>query len=104
EYRMSAEKMLRYENTLFDRKYGNWMDIRGGKTKDTSAWCHGAPGILLARLWIKKIFPEMEDSLLMPGEAYRKTAETWKESGCLCHGNAGIREILKFAAQTAGVP
>ena len=104
EYRMAAEKMLRYENTLFDLEYGNWMDIRGGKPEDTSAWCHGAPGILLARLWIKKIFPEMEDSLLMSGEAYRKTVETWKESGCLCHGNAGIREILKFAAQTAGVP
>ena len=51
EFREVALEAIRYEDLLFDRVSGNWPDLR----EDTQPafkvnWCHGAPGIGLARL------------------------------------------------------
>lgn len=53
-FRDAAEEAIKYENTLFDEAYHNWPNLlsrgREGKPGFWNAWCHGAPGIGLARL------------------------------------------------------
>ena len=51
----TAEDLLAYERTLFSPEKGNWQDLRqfdDGPPEPTfmTTWCHGAPGIGLARL------------------------------------------------------
>ena len=41
----------------------NWIDLRGKESdeyKDISAWCHGAAGILLARLKLLEFLKDTE--------------------------------------------
>ena len=59
-YLDAAHEAVAYERTLFDETKGNWRDLRERGSSDSGggaaaprfacAWCHGAPGILLARL------------------------------------------------------
>jgi type 2 lantibiotic biosynthesis protein LanM len=54
-YREAADEGLAYERAMFRPDVGNWPDLRfleetGGEPTFMSAWCHGAPGIGLARL------------------------------------------------------
>ncbi|MNS60372.1 Lanthionine synthetase C-like protein [compost metagenome] len=54
-YREAADEGLAYERAMFRPDVGNWPDLRfleenGGEPTFMSAWCHGAPGIGLARV------------------------------------------------------
>ena len=56
EYQNAIHFGLIYENTMYSDKYNNWLDNREEAKKEENsdnrcmaAWCHGAPGILLAR-------------------------------------------------------
>lgn len=49
----AAEEHINYENSLFNKLQGNWPDLREDQTNNfvsMTSWCHGAPGIGLARL------------------------------------------------------
>ena len=51
EYRDAAVEAIAYENDLFDPSVGNWPDLREpSQPAYANSWCHGAPGIGLARL------------------------------------------------------
>lgn len=56
EFHQAAIEAIEYETTLFSKNKKNWADLRGkyaGKPVPphyASNWCHGAPGIGLARL------------------------------------------------------
>jgi lantibiotic modifying enzyme len=56
EYRNTAAEAYRYERSLFDHEEMNWpMLLRPDPVGDTerifvTTWCHGAPGIALARI------------------------------------------------------
>jgi type 2 lantibiotic biosynthesis protein LanM len=109
----AAEDAIAYERSTFVVAESNWPDFR--KTDVGSAegpappsfavgWCHGAPGIALARV----------DSLAYIDDAktreeihigIRKTIESgFGPNYCLCHGNAGNLEILRYTAQHMGEP
>lgn len=53
-YKEAAEEAIRYERALFSPEQANWPDLReAGDDSEPGfmvAWCHGAPGIGLARL------------------------------------------------------
>ena len=53
-YREAASEAQAYERSVFSATAGNWphfgMDAGNGEPSFMSAWCHGAPGIALARL------------------------------------------------------
>ena len=59
-FRTAACAAIAYERSLFSPETGNWPDLRELKTSRQTgdddqqrfmmAWCHGAPGIGLARL------------------------------------------------------
>lgn len=48
----AAEQAIDYERSVFDPEQGNWPDFRHGGQGTASfmhSWCHGAPGVGLAR-------------------------------------------------------
>jgi len=51
EFARAASECIAFENSSFDAERNNWPDLRGGGQPLWSCrWCHGAPGIGLARL------------------------------------------------------
>jgi len=65
--RRSAQMGLEFERSCFDEKSGNWPDLRLRSDADKAdapdfpcRWCHGAPGIGLARLGMCGIVSEVE--------------------------------------------
>ena len=46
----AAEEAIAYERSVFSPSAGNWQDVREDKPSFMTSWCHGAPGIGLARL------------------------------------------------------
>lgn len=108
-YEELAEKILEYEDSLYDAELNNWKDMRGGRTEngeDTVAWCHGAAGILLSRVLCYKEVenPEWRKRLEKDiWKAYEKLKKYWKrDSWCLCHGTYGNLWILERAAEIMG--
>jgi type 2 lantibiotic biosynthesis protein LanM len=50
-YREAAEEAIAYESSVFVESAGNWPDYRAAaQPAFMTSWCHGAPGIVLARL------------------------------------------------------
>lgn len=108
EYEILAEKIREYEESLYDEKRGNWIDRRKDKEEgeDTVAWCHGAAGILLARLWGYQRVTDRAWKERLKNDierAYRKTETYWKrDSWSLCHGTGGNLWIMDIADRVLG--
>jgi lantibiotic modifying enzyme len=113
KYREAAEQAFAYENNWFNSEYGNWPDFRiahqlAGSNREeftyATAWCHGAPGIGLARLRAFQILQEetqLNDSLVALRTAIRSINDMNSFSGSnfsLCHGLAGVCELLIYGA------
>jgi lantibiotic modifying enzyme len=99
---------FRYENRWFRPAEDNWPDFRWHEGDEALApcmvaWCHGAPGIGLARM----------EAIRMGHEQWRADAEAAVRASkralgdghvrrdadfCLCHGVAGIATFLLLAA------
>lgn len=112
EYRVCALECLKYERSLFSENHQNWPDLRGDlkglrtgelstqPLRFTTTWCHGAPGIGLARLACLKYW----DDEHMIGEI-RTALDTTVKNGfytthCLCHGDLGNIEPLLVEQQS----
>jgi type 2 lantibiotic biosynthesis protein LanM len=51
EFAKAASECIAFENSSFDAERTNWPDLRGGSEPSWRCqWCHGAPGIGLARI------------------------------------------------------
>ncbi|HEX9705951.1 MAG TPA: lanthionine synthetase LanC family protein [Gemmatimonadales bacterium] len=122
EYRYAAEQALLYERQFFDPDVGNWPDFRHKELSRLAqerrmgelvallrsgarvpayeptcmaAWCHGAPGIGLARLRAYELIGRDVDraEAQMAIETTRRTLD--QVGGfSLCHGTAGNCETL----------
>jgi type 2 lantibiotic biosynthesis protein LanM len=114
-FRVAARKAITYERSLFSATTGNWRDLRdpenpdkgaseGTQDKFMVAWCHGAPGIGLARLHALRHL----DDPAAQGEvevAVRTTiAEGFGGNHCLCHGDLGNLELLLQASEVLDRP
>lgn len=97
-FRAAALAALAYERSRFVPEYGNWPDLRATKPDQPplfpNFWCHGAPGIGLARLGLLR---HLEDSHLHDEIAI--ALQTTRERGfglnhSLCHGDLGNLELL----------
>jgi type 2 lantibiotic biosynthesis protein LanM len=52
-FRETAQEAIAYERSVFNAEAGNWPDLRNSTIENPDfmiSWCHGAPGIGLARL------------------------------------------------------
>jgi Lanthionine synthetase C-like protein len=122
-----------YENSLYNHEMNNWPDYRQGITddkgferataayhndrnyflapKEMTAWCHGAPGIGLARIGTAAFY---NDNVLQTDieRALAKTVSDIHQFGfdaqreflnyCLCHGFGGNALLLYEADQYKG--
>ena len=129
-FRFAAEMAFLYERRLFNEERSNWPDlrhdffdqpveelrraVRDGKPpvveeKYMTAWCHGSPGIGLARLRAFELTGQ--DVYRREAEAaLRSTLQAIEEalsqgaSYCLCHGIGGNCELPLLAAELLGDP
>jgi type 2 lantibiotic biosynthesis protein LanM len=105
-FKDAAEEALRFEQHLFCPEVGNWLDLRKPEApteaetepKFMVSWCHGAPGIGLARLGGLPILdtPQVRNEI-------QAALQTTLASGLssldkLCCGNFGGIELLVAAS------
>ena len=112
-YRRAALEGIAYERALFDAEERNWPDLRADDTaveqddgveRFLCAWCHGAPGIGLARL----AGLELLDDARVREELAVAVATTLEQgfglNHCLCHGDLGNLDFLLEASLTLEDP
>ena len=92
EARILASQAFSYEQTLFDKDHGTWVDAR--HNNHMCHWCHGAVGIGLAVNKMRSTLGNIECDKTI----HLAQQATWKygfmNSHCLCHGNLGNSEIF----------
>jgi len=101
----TATNAVRYENSLYRPEYQNWLDLREFTNNMASekpnlmlSWCHGAPGIALARMASLHIC-DNEQIRFDIAKAIEKTRSfPMGKVDHLCCGNLGRAEILLCAA------
>jgi hypothetical protein len=111
KYVAAAELAMDHEDGLLDREQGNWPDLRGRPQKTTSKertprclefWCHGAPGIALARLEATRHFSKYEPIARIALDTTAAAARrrlTVQSDRSLCHGLGGLAAILEVGAR-----
>jgi lantibiotic modifying enzyme len=107
----AAAEALRYEDTWWDRGLGTWRDVRALREvpvpTTTAAWCHGAPGMVLARVRIAALGGPPPGPTGVAGLAvlHRCLAAALAGVGAnlsLCHGLCGLAETAALADPVAG--
>ena len=92
-YKEKIRQILAYENFLYSKKYGNWLDLRvPGEIRVMNAWCHGAPGILLARMKLEEAGVQTKKDIRLAATAL--FTQNPGRHMCLCHGAAGNLLIM----------
>lgn len=105
----AARDAVAYERSLFLPEHGNWPDLREAAPEEAvdddgarfvTAWCHGAPGIGMARL--ASLGHGDDPTLRVEIDAALQTtlASGFGGNHCLCHGDLGNLELFILAAQT----
>jgi class II lanthipeptide synthase len=109
EYKDAAIRAIEYEHAQYSRATGNWTDAAVDDAKSAKdevgpsiAWCHGAPGIGLARLAALKYtdHPFVHQDIQRAIEATLNYGPGLNHS--LCHGDLGNLDFLLQAAQLKG--
>jgi lantibiotic biosynthesis protein len=118
----ASAEAVRYERAWYDRRQGNWPDLRelsreqlreGAEPAYASFWCHGAVGVGLVRARRFQLLGATTDlsetgaavgSALLALEAARPGSGHFGANLSLCHGLGGIAELLLVSAATIGEP
>jgi lantibiotic biosynthesis protein len=116
-FRDVGEEAFAYERRLFDPKEENWPDLREAPAEDTSAapafmvaWCHGAPGIGLARLRAMQLRQvahdrsEAEAAVRTSAKAVEQMLGSPYANFSLCHGLGSLGDLLLMAADVLPDP
>lgn len=100
----AAQEGLAFERSVYSPEHKNWRDLRVPYPRFMFAWCHGAPGVALARLGALDVADDAEirDDVRNGLETTLTLEETWLDS--LCCGNVGRAEILLYAHGRLGEP
>lgn len=111
-FRTAALEAIIYERSLFNPDIGNWPDLRNLadtvlSEKDNhhqcmTAWCHGAPGIGLARLQCLPNLNDHEIKAEIDTAINTTLANGFGRNHSLCHGDLGNLELLLQASLTLG--
>jgi lantibiotic modifying enzyme len=110
-YRRAGLEAFAFERTLFDDETNNWPDLRSVtgtqrvRKHFSATWCHGAPGMALARLRSAELLGD-DDLAREAKTAFDTTARALRSlrsipSGdwSLCHGVAGLGDMLLIACE-----
>jgi class II lanthipeptide synthase len=98
EFYEAALEGLAYERHLYDPEHQNWRDLRVATPEFMWAWCHGAPGIGLARLATLGIVDGPETRADIAAALATTRSIGLEDMDNLCCGNLGRTEILLYAA------
>lgn len=115
QYLIMANRLLTYENNYYSEIEQNWRDLRFTDThKFADFWCHGAPGIALARA---EIIRHLEAINLLQAQEWEFVTHDYKNalqtllnhgnkynSFCLCHGTLGNADILLHLSKLMNDP
>lgn len=103
-FRDAALAELGYEQSCYSPAHRNWPDLRQpGQPSYPALWCHGAPGIALARLRAWRVLGQ--SCFLHQAVAALETTRDAiqpESDWCLCHGNSGRLDILLTASLITG--
>jgi lantibiotic modifying enzyme len=117
KYWAAAVRAFDYERSWFSADRGNWADLRerGRRSKQqllnsafSTYWCHGAPGIAVARLRAYEILKdgsckdEASIGLNTTYESTKQIVHTGNPNFSLCHGLLGNAEVLLYGSQVLG--
>jgi type 2 lantibiotic biosynthesis protein LanM len=106
-YRDVARQALAYERTLYDAAAQNWRDLRGETDVADHfmhAWCHGAPGIGLARLASQPLLDDPQLPAEIAAALASTAAQGFGGGHSLCHGDFGNLELFVAAAEGLARP
>jgi type 2 lantibiotic biosynthesis protein LanM len=111
-YLEAAQGGFAYERTHFSTEHQNWPDFRSFASPNprqlgySLAWCHGAPGIGLARLRAFALTGDemyrREAEAAIGGTARALAMASATDGYSLCHGLAGNAELFLAAASILG--
>jgi type 2 lantibiotic biosynthesis protein LanM len=107
----AAARAFAYEAAVFDHAAGDWPDFRGGlddEPRFVTGWCHGAPGIALARMRALQLAPGHRDAAQWRWDLEAAAAATMAaplgETDHLCCGNLGRAAVLQALGAAHGLP
>lgn len=111
EFMEAGHHAYRYENQWFRPLSRNWSDFRdhdGDQAPACVAWCHGAPGIALTRIRAVGLghleYQRDLDAGLHTTIGQLADRDEWIEGDLsLCHGRAGLGEVLRYASRVLPV-
>ena len=104
-FKRAAFAAMEYERSLFSPERQNWPDLRderaGGtpKTGYMVTWCHGAPGIALARLGLLAYVDDANVRQEVALALQTTRAQGFGLNHSLCHGDLGNLDVLLTASQ-----
>lgn len=114
----AADLARGYELSWFDEDLQNWPDVRdlssnNGRNSTSArnryAWCYGAPGLALARIRLAAVTQNKQAAAeaALALSRTRHVASEFPKFGhdvCICHGAAGLAEILSLAPEEFSEP
>jgi type 2 lantibiotic biosynthesis protein LanM len=113
-FRTTALAAIAYERSLFSHVARNWPDLRELETAGgaegkaggsfMTAWCHGAPGIGLARLQCLQYLDDAEIRAEIDVALRTTLAQGFGHNHSLCHGDLGNLELLLQAGEVLAEP
>lgn len=115
-FRQTAIAAMEYERSLFSLERRNWPDLRkefrpaathdqqteAGQQESNSymvAWCHGAPGIGMARLASLAYVDDATLHAEIDAALQTSLAHGFGVNHCLCHGDMGNLEFVLSATK-----
>jgi type 2 lantibiotic biosynthesis protein LanM len=107
DFMQAASECLAFEDATYDQDRHNWPDLRHtGEPGWACRWCHGAPGIGLARAALLKqgalnaetLQTDIRNALVGVEQAWPTELDT------LCCGTLGSVEFLSEAGEALGRP
>ena len=105
EFAKAASQCIAFENASYDAQHNNWPDFRGDEGPLWPCqWCHGAPGIGIARAAMAKR-SRLDAKLLAAdvGNAIAGVERGWPgHVDTLCCGSLGSIEFFCEAADALG--
>jgi type 2 lantibiotic biosynthesis protein LanM len=114
QFRAAACAAIAYERSLFSPEAGNWPDLRerqtsrqtgdNGQQRFMTAWCHGAPGIGLARLCSLRHLDDAAVRAEIDAALRTTLAQGFGGNHSLCHGDLGTLKLLLQASQILEAP
>jgi class II lanthipeptide synthase len=114
----TARGSFAFEDALYSSVEKNWVDTRYPHQRDGGtltgrfrlSWCHGAPGIALARALASRLDADLAEhhaglaqaAVETTVAAFTASIQQPGQDATLCHGISGLSEILLVVSEVLG--